>query len=358
MFKKIRHISAWLMLLFSFKQAAAQVAMPDTVCIGSSRIYKVNDATTPSTYTWKIDGAVQTSTRNELNVTWNIPGTYQLTVQEHANNGCDGDIRSGTVYVNPLPIANAGPDAIVCFGNTLRLNGSGGTLYQWSPPIYLSNPAIANPIVQIPVPGVYKYVLNVSSNGCKSLKGDTISVTMLPSVKVFAGNDTSISINQQLQLNAVDVSNTGFINYNWSPSFAISNSGIKNPVFSFNTVTNNNGLTYTVTATSPEGCKATDNITIKVFEKPDLFVPSAFTPNNDGLNDFAVVVPVGIKELKYFKIFNRWGIEMFSTTDYRKGWNGLSKGKEQPSSVFVFQAMGVDYNGNTIFKKGTVTLIR
>jgi gliding motility-associated-like protein len=358
MFKKIQHISAWLMLFFSFKQAAAQVAMPDTVCIGSSRIYKVNDAATPSTYTWKIDGAVQTSTRNELSVIWNIPGTYQLTVQEHANNGCDGDIRSGTVYVNPLPIANAGPDAIVCFGNTIQLNGSGGTQYQWSPPTYLSGTTIADPIVKLPAAGVYKYVLNVSSNGCRSLKGDTVSITMLPPVKIFAGNDTSISINQQLQLNAVDITNSGFISYNWSPSFRLNNGSIKNPIFSSPVVTNNSGNTYVVTATTTDGCKASDNITNKVFEKPDLFVPTAFTPNNDGLNDFAVVIPVGIKELKYFRIFSRWGINVFSTTDYTKGWNGLFNGQPQPSSVFVFEAMGVDYNGNTIFKKGTITLIR
>lgn len=118
-----------MLLLLSNRQTIAQIAMPDTVCIGTNRIYKVNDATTPLTYTWKIDGITQSATRNEMNITWNIAGTFLLTVQEHANNGCDGDIRSGLVYVIPLPVANAGPDAVVCFENTARLNGSGGAFY-------------------------------------------------------------------------------------------------------------------------------------------------------------------------------------------------------------------------------------
>ncbi len=355
MIKRIQHISVWLMLFFSFTKAAAQIAMPDTVCIGTSRIYKVNDAATPSTYTWKIDGVTQPGTKNEINITWNTAGTFLLTVQEHSNNGCDGDIRSGLVYVIPLPVANAGPDAIICFGNTLRLNGSGGSLYQWSPSTYLSNPAIPNPIVSIPVAGTYKYILSVSTNGCASLKKDTVSVTILPPVNVFAGRDTFVTVNQPLQLNAADINSSGFTTYTWSPSFGLNNPVIKNPI----AVLNNLGTTsYIVTARTVDGCEDKDDIKITVFAKADLYVPTAFTPNGDGLNDFAVVIPVGIRELKYFSIFNRWGELVFSTKNPSIGWNGTYKGKEQDGNVFVWSAEGIDYNGNTIRKKGTVTLIR
>jgi gliding motility-associated-like protein len=106
------------------------------------------------------------------------------------------------------------------------------------------------------------------------------------------------------------------------------------------------------------GCEARDDINIKVFIKPDLYVPTAFTPNGDGLNDYSVVIPAGIKELKYFKIFNRWGEMVFSTKDALKGWDGIYKGQLQPTAVFVWETLAIDYNGNTIFKKGTVTLIR
>jgi gliding motility-associated-like protein len=359
MFKRIQHISICLMLLFSATQTMAQIAMPDTVCIGTNRTYRVNDPSVPSTYTWKIDGVTQGSIKNDISIAWNTPGKFLLTVQEHANNGCDGDIRSGLIYVMPLPVANAGPDVIVCFGNTIRLNGSGGDLYRWSPSTYLSNAAIANPLVTIPAAGIYKYVLNVSNNsGCKSLKGDTVSVTILPPVKIFAGNDTIVTINQPVQLNAHDINNSGFLRYLWSPSFGLNNNSIKNPVALFNNVSSNNGITYIVKARTADGCEAKDDINIKVFLKPDLYVPTGFTPNGDGLNDFAVVIPAGIKELKYFSIYNRWGELVFTTKDYTKGWNGIYKGIPQDGNAFVWIAMGIDYNGNTISRKGTVTLIR
>lgn len=360
MFKRIQHIIVLLLMLVSFTQAIAQIAMPDTVCIGTTRTYKVNDASVPSTYTWKINNVTQSSTKNEITVTWNTPGTFELTVLERSANGCEGDIRSGLVYVMPLPTANAGPDIVVCFGTPVRLNGSGGGLYQWTaPPNALSNTAIANPVVTMPFAGTHQFILTVTSvYGCKSLKSDTVSVTILPPVKLFAGNDTAITINQSLQLNAIDVNNSGFTNYLWSPPFRLSNPSIKNPVASYNTVSGTNGFTYTVTATTVNGCTAKDDITIKVFSKPEIYVPSAFTPNGDKLNDFALAIPVGIKEFKYFSIYNRWGELVFTTTDPSKGWDGTFKGIHQDPVMFVWKAEGVDYTGNTIFRKGFVMLIR
>ena len=355
MSRTIQHISAWLLGLFSFQLTMAQVAMPDTVCIGTHRIYKVNDASVPSTYTWTVNGITQPGNRHELPITWTTAGVYQLAVQEHANNGCDGDIRTGTVYVMPTPIANAGPDAIVCYGKSLRLNGSGGLQYQWSPATYLSNPAVAGPLVTLPGAGIYTYVLNVSANGCPALKPDTVKVTMLPPVRVFAGNDTLIALSQPLQLNAQDMNSSGFTSYQWSPSFGLNNALVKTPVATLNSL---GSTTYLVTARTADGCEASDDIKITAFVKADLYVPTAFTPNGDGKNDQAVVIPVGIRELQFFRIYNRWGELVFMTQDAVRGWNGVFKGQPQDSNVFVWEAKGVDYNGNVIFKKGTVTLIR
>lgn len=336
------------------QQSMAQVAMPDTVCIGTSRIYKVNEATVPSTYTWKIDGVTQASTRNELSITWNVAGTFLLTVQEHANNGCDGDVQSGLVYVMPAPVANAGPDMVVCFGIPYRLNGSGGNTYLWSPSTYLSETTAANPRVNIPFAGTYNYILNVTSRfGCKSLSGDTVILTILQPVNIFAGRDTSIVINQPLQLNAADVGNSGFINYTWSPSFGLNNPFINNPVAIIDRTTR-----YLVIARTGNGCVAQDEIEVKVFVKADLYVPTGFTPDGDGLNDFAKVIPAGIMELKYFRIYSRWGELVFTTSDASIGWNGVYKGQKQNGNVYIWVAEGIDYKGNKIFRKGTVTLIR
>jgi gliding motility-associated-like protein len=360
MYKKIHHIILLLLMLICNAELLAQIAMPDRVCIGTTRTYKVNDPSVPSTYTWKIDGVLQSSIKNEMMVTWTTPGTYELSVQEYAANGCVGDIRTGTVYVFPLPVANAGADILMCFGAKQNLSASGGTSYQWSPGNYLSNTSIANPTLTAPPrPGIYKYTVQVTNeNGCTSAKPDTIEVTVLPQPKVFAGRDTAVAINQQLQLNAIDASSSRFVNYSWTPPFGLSDSRLQNPVAIFGSVTDNNGIRYVVTATSPEGCRAQDDIVVKVFLQPEIYVPTGFTPNGDGLNDFAIAIPVGLKELKYFRIYNRWGELVFATNDASKGWNGRINGIEQTSAVFAWVAEGIDYQGKIIARKGTVTLIR
>lgn len=353
MFMRIQHISFMVMLLFSILPASAQVAMPDTVCLGTSRVYHVNDATVRSTYTWMINGAVQSSATNQISITWTTPGLYTLSVQEHALNGCDGDIVSGQIYVVPTPVAHAGPDLVVCYGNNVRLNGSGGAGFHWLPASYLSNPRISNPVVSLPAPGIYQYILQVSTNGCPSLTNDTVSVTMLPPVSVFAGNDTNVVINQPLQLNAVDVRNSGFTSYSWSPGFGLNNATVQNPVALLT-----DGITYRVTARTADGCEASDDIRIQVFKQADIYVPTAFTPNKDGRNDVLHVIPVGMRELKNFTVYNRWGQIVFTTSNPAIGWNGQFNGVDQDSNVFVWSATGTDLSGKPVFKKGTVTLIR
>ncbi|HEU0064453.1 MAG TPA: gliding motility-associated C-terminal domain-containing protein, partial [Flavisolibacter sp.] len=144
-----------------------------------------------------------------------------------------------------------------------------------------------------------------------------------------------------------------FTDITWSPGIGLNNSFIKNPL-----ATLNSDITYVVTGRTAEGCEASDDISIKVFAQANLFVPTAFTPNGDGLNDVLKVIPVGIKELKFFNVYNRWGELVFTTKDYMKGWDGKVSGMLQGTFTFVWIAEGIDYKGNTIMRKGTVTLIR
>lgn len=348
-----RHIILFSLILFSIR-SMAQTAMPDTVCVGTRRTYSVNTPAVPSTYTWTIDGVQQSSTRNSVVVDWNVPGVYTITVQEHPVNGCDGDIRSGKVYVNPIPIPNAGADITACFGKDIRLDGSGSLNYLWTPSIYLSNPRVANPSILQAPPGIHQYYLTViDAAGCRSVKTDTVTVKITAAPKLFAGRDTMIAINQPLQLNAVDVNNAGFVSYSWSPSFGLNNPLIKNPV-----AITNREITYVITARTAEGCQSGDDIKVTVFQQADIYVPTAFTPNNDGKNDLAKAIPVGIREFRFFRIYNRWGETIFNTNDPSRGWDGRIGGMEQSNAVFVWMAEGIDFKGNLISKKGTITLIR
>jgi len=180
-----------------------------------------------------------------------------------------------------------------------------------------------------------------------------ITVDGFPPGRIFAGNDTNIAINQSLQLNVVDLDNAGYNQFTWSPAYGLNDSAIQNPI-----TTLDRNITYTVTAVAPDGCQATAKISIKVFPGPEIYVPTAFTPNGDSKNDILRAIPIRLKSLRYFAVYNRWGGLVFYTNNASKGWDGSIGGKLQNTNTFVWVAEGMDLNGTIILRKGTVVLIR
>ncbi|MEI6583937.1 MAG: PKD domain-containing protein [Chitinophagia bacterium] len=269
-----------------------------------------------------------------------------------ANLGKCEDKDTIQVKTIPYPISNAGRDTIVCFGEKIQLKGKvTGSKYLWSPSGTLSNPAILQPIA-VTYTSTY-YVLSVSDTlGCKKTVSDTVLVTVALPVKAFAGNDTAILVNQPLQLSA-----TGGTLYSWSPELGLSNPAIANPIALIQDPIDS--IRYRVKISVPGGCSNTDDILVKIFNTgPDIFIPSAFTPNQDGLNDILKPFPVGIQQFLYFSVYNRWGQVMYTSKEINKGWDGKFGGLPQPSGTYVFSAEGIDYLGKRILKKGTTVLIR
>jgi gliding motility-associated-like protein len=231
--------------------------------------------------------------------------------------------------------------------------GSGGVSYAWSPDTYLDNPDISDPTLLKPITTI-KYSLTVTdANNCKTIQPAYVTVTVEPPAKVFAGNDTAAIIDEPLQLDAVDMNNTGFNSYLWSPSSGLSSPNIQDPVAYIT-----KDITYYVTASTTDGCEGTDSISIAVFSVSDILVPNAFTPNGDGHNDMLRTIPMGIREFKYFAVYDRWGRRVFYTNDQSKGWDGTISGNPQATGAYVWMAAGVDYKAKIIERKGTVILIR
>lgn len=263
--------------------------------------------------------------------------------------------RTDSVKINvwPAPVPNAGNDIAVCFGKVFNLDGSGGVSYQWSPSTYMTTAA------NIPAPSVkatnsITYSLMITdARGCTSLTPDDVKVTVTPAVRIFAGDDTVAAINQPVQLQAVELGNAGVTQYTWSPANFLNDPTIANPI-----ATLPNDFRYTVTGTTPEGCEGVDEIFIKAYKGPEIYVPSGFTPDDNGLNDVLRPIPVGIREFRYFRVYNRWGQIVFSTQDPNKGWDGRINGVRQPTGTFIWMAEAIDYKGNLISRKGFVTIVR
>lgn len=186
----------------------------------------------------------------------------------------------------------------------------------------------------------------VADNGCHS---DTIDKTInIYETRAFAGNDTLVTDNQPLPLNG-----SGGIFYNWSPPDGLSDPNIANPVALIKKSTS-----YVLTAYTPMGCATMDTINIKVFKGPAIYVPNVFSPNGDRRNDRFRVTAPGITEIYFFRIFNRYGQLVYSSTSSRDGWDGTINGQPQPTGTYVWMVKGKDFAGQVHAKKGTFMLVR
>ena len=172
-------------------------------------------------------------------------------------------------------------------------------------------------------------------------------------------------LNKAHQLNAAGAGIGGSYLWEYPPGVTVSDRTIGNPTAVFVPVpgigeyspNDTNYYKLSVTATNAAGCKATDTIKINVFVGPTCYVPSAFSPNGDGINDIFRPVNVGLN-IEYFRVFNRYGEIVYQTSRFRDGWNGFFKGKEQPAGAYVWVFKGKDSRGRDIVEKGTVMLVR
>jgi gliding motility-associated-like protein len=313
-----------------------------TICLGDSiTLTPLSDGLT---FRWSPTGTLNDSGLKSPVAKPGQTTTYQVS----ANIGTCAATDAIRVTTVPYPTVSISPSVELCFGDSTTLFATGGVDYRWSPSSGLSSTIIPDPIARPQRSTTYRVAIR-DNKGCPKPSFDTIRVNVLPRVPAFAGRDTVVVVGQPLSLNA-----SGGFYYLWTPPDGLNNPNIKNPVADLNDDTR-----LILKVTTLEGCYAYDTLNIRVFKtEPDIFVPTAFTPNNDGLNDLLTPIPVGVESIDFFRIHNRWGQEVFATDKIGKGWDGKLSGREQGTDTFVWQVRGKDFLGRIIYKKGTVTLIR
>jgi gliding motility-associated-like protein len=297
-----------------------------------------------------------------------VPTQYRSIVKSGVCGPDTSSIASVAIFPAKYPLATTYPaDTTICFGTTAQLyaNVLTGTSYTWSgygglydqgngtigtAPSFIS--------AQVAPSKTTDYILNILNADCPIPLKDTFHIIVTPKVIVNAGHDTSVIANQPLQLNAFVNNSTE--NYTWlwmPPAIGLNNTTISNPIADLSSGIDS--VRYMVRATSTIGCYGEDDIVIHVFKTgPEIFVPSAFTPNGDGRNDILKPIPVGITKLDFFRVYNRWGQLLYSSSIIGNGWDGTLNGTQQPSGAYIYMTQGADYKGNTVFRKGTVVLIR
>lgn len=256
------------------------------------------------------------------------------------------------VKVVPYPVVVGTGDTTICFAATTQIHASTvAASHRWSPVNSLLYTNTLHPLAGPQATTMY-YITVTDTLGCPKPVTDSVLVKVIPRVRAFAGNDTMIVVGQPLQLQA-----TGGARYTWSPDIGISNRSVANPIVQFGEGVDS--ILYTVRAYTPEGCYGDDNIMVRLLSiSPDILVPSGFTPNGDGKNDILKPIIAGIKKLNSFRIYNRWGELLYSTSEAGKGWDGTYGGVEQAAGTYVYVASAINYLDQPVERRGTVVLIR
>ena len=150
---------------------------------------------------------------------------------------------------------------------------------------------------------------------------------------------------------------SGAATYNWQPATNLDNSTSNTPIFKAST----EGIyPLRVEGTTAQGCKGSASLQVKVYTANTyLWVPNAFSPNGDGLNDRLRITCSGLQTLTNFTLYNRYGQTVYLQNNCNaSGWNGSYKGSPQPISAFVYTWSGIAFNGKVVSGQGTVMLVR
>jgi len=272
-----------------------------------------------NSYLWS-DG----STNSSINVS--TPGTYWL----QASNGQCSDRDSINIIFNSAPTVNLGNDTTLCQGQTIVLNGGSANSYLWSD-------GSTNSSFNVSTPGTYW--LQASNGECSDR--DSINIIFNSAPTVNLGNDTTLCQGQTVTLNVGLATSYLWSNGSTASSINVSQQG------AFWVEVRNNCLVNS------------DTIVINFKDCDcDVYIPNAFTPNMDNLNDtFLSISNCEFLEYK-LKIFNRWGEKIFETNSSIESWNGTYLGEIAPIGVYVYLVTYQFEKENRKKKCGTINLIR
>ncbi len=301
-------------------------------------------------YNWNFAGGIASpgSGQGPQTVTFTNSDTLfhsyypSLSLQQ---DGCTSALFLDTLSLFPIKKFEVLATPNFCIGQTGYLYSSQTFAnYQWST-------GSSNDSILVQISG--HYVLTITdSNGC--IDSNYYDLNIKPAPHANAGIDQEIYAGNYVQLDG-STSYGGNV-FNWSPTVQMSASNVASP-FVAPTSTIQYILAYTDTT---NGCVDRDTVTVFVKECADLIIPNAFSPNQDGADDYFMIMnPDAIYKLEQFTVYNRWGQKVFDTDDKSsQGWDGKFNGRDQEIGVYVYLIIAECGGGKQFKRKGNLTLIR
>lgn len=330
----------------------------DSQCVTNNAFTFVNNSSitdgTALSYLWTFsDGS--SSTQPSPVKSFNSTGTYGVKLLTSSIHACK-DSLSDNFYILPNVKANFSRDSActnrpIHFTNLTNENGSPAVQYAWD----FGNGLIStqkNPSDFIYTPaGTYIAKLSVTALGCET-DVQTVTQTILANNAKYGITypEKLVPLNYTAAIYARD--SVGTV-YRWSPATQLNSATIKAPTFYAQ-----NDVKYLITISDIHTCITIDTLQIRVLKKPGWYLPNAFTPNGDGLNDIVRPYLIGMKSLTKFVIYNRLGNAVFSSRREGEGWDGTYKGRKLDSGAFVWTLEYIDAAGKAVIQKGSLMLIR
>jgi gliding motility-associated-like protein len=319
----------------------------DTLSCNQSPVPIGTNAIPGLVYRWSPSTGLSDPNIANPKATPNIKTTYTLTTSSYGGGCVDADevVVDASIIDTTLTLLGkaayckgTGDSAVLLVQPTQRIqwfkdnaaiNGSAGTKYR------------------VTQSGIYRALL-VNDKGC-SISTSKKEIIIEDPRRGVRYPDQSAVVDYPLQLKARDFG----ISTIWNPATYLNDPRIVTPIF-------NGPLEelYTITIKTAGGCTTVDTQLVKVFKEIKFYVPSAFTPGNDGLNDYLKPIAAGITEIRYFRVYNRWGQLIFDLRSNSRGWDGKINGTPQASQVVVWIAEGVGANKSIYRQKGTCVLVR
>jgi gliding motility-associated-like protein len=271
----------------------------------------------------------------------NSTGQYNVVVTDQF--GCKNTAATNVV-TNPKPVVTVSATQKICEGDSVTLQASGGSAYLWSPSSGLSAFNIANPVAK-PI-DTTTYTVIVSSNiNCTDTAKVIVNVFKKPTAN--AGPDKILLKGQSVVLEGIVGGSD--ISFSWIPVTYLNNPLLAQPV-----ATPYTDMLYKLEVISRVNCGiATDEVFVKVYN--DIYVPTAFSPNNDGLNDTWRIEALVAVPLAKLMVYNRFGKVIFESTGNSRVWDGTYKGEALPNGAYVYM---IDLKNGRPIKKGTVMILR
>jgi gliding motility-associated-like protein len=264
-------------------------------------------------------------------------------------HGCYDSI-SYSIDVYALPQVTITQDTVICFGDAITIYATGGVNYVWSPNESISAVNIQSPVVD-PETDITYYVDVYNARNCVRSDSVHIAVQQEPTITLTQSTDTVIIGDS---VTSLLVSDQDGLSFDWTPQEFISCYDCPSPVFY-----PEESMRYNLTVEDSAQCfRYNYYIDIVVIEQYTLDVPGAFTPLGSEGNRIVYANGYGIRELLQFRIYNRWGEEVFFTDDIKKGWDGYYNGQLQNIDNYSYYVEAEMYNGTIQSKKGQIMLIR